>query len=346
MNPAPVDMMEAVVAVDGGNSKTDVAVVRLDGTVLSVSRSAGYRPQKLGNDKAAQGLRALILEGIKAAGSPRILHLGVYVANADYPAEEAELQQRIVGWDLAQTVGVGNDTLALLRSGSTERFGVAVVCGAGINCVGVGRNGEVARFAAIGRMSGDWGGGLDLALEIMFHATRAEDGRGPATVLSGMVSSHFGLSSALEVAQAIHLGLVDQSRLHELVPLLFPAAERGDSLAADLVSRQADEVVALASAALHRTGLADTHATVVLGGGVLSARAPALNNTISERLATSHPLAHTIVPDQPPLFGSILLAFDKVPLSREERHLATERVSKTLRPTQLTNAANTRAASS
>ena len=38
-------------------------------------------------------------------------------------------------------VVVGNDTLALLRAGTERGWGVAVVCGAGINCVGVGPDG-------------------------------------------------------------------------------------------------------------------------------------------------------------------------------------------------------------
>ena len=53
---------------------------------------------------------------------------------------------------------------------------MAVVCGAGINCVGMRPDGRTARFPALGRFSGDWGGGWALAEEALYHAARAADG--------------------------------------------------------------------------------------------------------------------------------------------------------------------------
>ena len=54
---------------------------------------------------------------------------------------------------------VDNDTFAVLRAGTERGWGVAVVCGAGINCVGVSPDGRHARFPALGTITGDWGGG-------------------------------------------------------------------------------------------------------------------------------------------------------------------------------------------
>jgi hypothetical protein len=57
--------------------------------------------------------------------------------------------------------------LRLLRAGLDDRRGVAVVCGAGINCAGLLPDGTTARFAAVGHISGDWGGGGNLWQEAM-----------------------------------------------------------------------------------------------------------------------------------------------------------------------------------
>ncbi len=43
-----------------------------------------------------------------------------------------------------------------------------MVCGAGINCVGVREDGTTVRFAALGHISGDWGGGGHLWQEAMW----------------------------------------------------------------------------------------------------------------------------------------------------------------------------------
>ena len=58
-----------------------------------------------------------------------------------------------------------------------------MICGAGINCTGVLPDGTTVRFAAVGHISGDWGGGGHLWQEAMWWAARAEDGRGPDTAL-------------------------------------------------------------------------------------------------------------------------------------------------------------------
>ena len=57
---------------------------------------------------------------------------------------------------------VRNDTFAVLRAGTERPWGVAVVCGYGTNCSGIGPDGRSFRFPAFGEISGDWGGGQDI----------------------------------------------------------------------------------------------------------------------------------------------------------------------------------------
>ena len=67
-------------------------------------------------------------------------------------------------------------------------------------------DGRTARFPAIGRISGDWGGGSGLAEEAMWFAARAEDGRGEPTELARTLPAHFGLDSMYALIEALHLG--------------------------------------------------------------------------------------------------------------------------------------------
>jgi N-acetylglucosamine kinase-like BadF-type ATPase len=106
----------------------------------------------------------------------------------------------------------------MLRAGTERGWGVAVVCGAGINCVGVGPDGRHVRFPALGSISGDWGGGFDVGLAALSAAARGEDGRGPRTELERVVPEHFRLESPSALAEAIHLGSIPLRRLVELPP--------------------------------------------------------------------------------------------------------------------------------
>ncbi|TDD31326.1 ATPase [Actinomadura sp. KC06] len=303
-----------LVAVDGGNSKTDAAVVGDGGELLATVRGDGFRPQLDGLDTALDALSAVIDAALRRAGAlpGEVAHLAAYMANVDLPGEEERLEKLLLGRGAAASVAVGNDTFALLRSAVTAGWGVAVVCGAGINCAGVGPDGRTARFPSLGPHTGDWGGGGSLGRAALWHGIRGEDGRGPRTALTGAVASYFGVERAIDVGLGIHLGEFDEGRLTELAPVLIDAAEAGDEVAREVVARLAGEVAVLGSVALRRLGLLDEPADVVLGGGILAARRPLLMDAVAARYAELAPHARLLVPEDPPLLGAALLALDHV----------------------------------
>ena len=258
----------AVLAVDGGNSKTDLALVGADGSLLSLVRGPLSSPQHLGVEGCLEVLDGLLTEAIGEHDGKIADVASLLLAGVDFPAEEeavrAAVEQR--GW--ARRVYVDNDTFAVLRAGTERGWGVAVTCGAGINCVGVAPDGRHARFPALGEITGDWGGGYDLGLTAVYAAARSEDGRGPRTSLEHAVPAHFGLETPSKLAEAIHFGQISQRRVIELAPIVLAEAA-DDAVAAEIVQRLASEVVALARVALKRLGLTNEPAEVLLGGGVL-----------------------------------------------------------------------------
>ena len=94
----------------------------------------------------------------------------------------------------------------MLRAGTESGSGIAITCGAGINCVGVGPDGTHVRFPALGEITGDWGGGHDVGLAGLWAAARSEDGRGPKTELEQLIPEHFGYATPLQLARALHGG--------------------------------------------------------------------------------------------------------------------------------------------
>ncbi|MGW2926134.1 N-acetylglucosamine kinase [Streptomyces fungicidicus] len=304
--------MGLILAVDAGNSKTDVAVVNHDGEVLATARGEGFRPPAVGLDTAMSALTATVTRALATAGTPTVSHVSACLANADLPIEEEQLTAALTHRGWGTTVDVRNDTFAILRAGVTEPRGVAVVCGAGINCVGMHPDGRTARFPALGRFSGDWGGGWALAEEALFHAARASDGRGEPTALAHALPRHFGLPDMPALIEALHLGHVAPARRHELAPVLFAVAATGDGVALTVIDRQAEEIVTMAVVALTRLGLLDEPAPVLLGGGVLAARDPRLEGRIRALLAERAPEAEPRVVTSRPVLGAALLGLDRM----------------------------------
>jgi N-acetylglucosamine kinase-like BadF-type ATPase len=313
----------AVLAIDAGNSKTDVAVVSADGTVCGTARGGPFRPDRVGAAAAVAGLAPLVDKARSDAGldgpGPFARHVSACLANADLPIEHEALESAIATHRWGHSIEVFNDTFALLRAGLDEPRGVAVVCGAGINCAGLLPDGRTARFAAVGHISGDWGGGGNLWQEAMWWAARAVDGRGPATALSDALPRHAGLTTMEELIEAVHLGRLSETDCMELTPVLFAVAAEGDEVASDLVRRQAEEVVALAVAAMRRLDVLGEPIPVVLGGGVLTAGHAQLMDEIERRLADAAPLAEPRVVRTPPVVGAALLGLDRIGASTEVR---------------------------
>ncbi|MFF1571956.1 N-acetylglucosamine kinase [Leifsonia sp. NPDC058292] len=298
-----------VIAVDGGGSKTDAVAIDLDGTVLAGVRGTTSSPHIVGVTRAVSLIDGLIGELLTRIGPRTLAATGVYVSGIDLPAEVTAFRAAIADRAWADAV-IDNDLFALLRAGTDEPDAVAVVCGTGINCVGVRADGEVVRYPSLGMISGDWGGGWHLGEQALWHAARAVDGRGPATTLVSAIPLVFGLDSLPSVIEALHFERIPNSDLSLVSPAVFEAARAGDAVAASLVDRQAEEIVAFAVATLRRLDLLDRPVPVVLGGGVIGAGDDRLLTAIERGLTESAPLTRIELVTAAPILGAALLALE------------------------------------
>jgi N-acetylglucosamine kinase-like BadF-type ATPase len=304
-----------VLAVDGGNVKTDLALTDATGALLAFVRGPRSSPQSIGLDRSIDLLESMRAQALAHAGldqdalMPAIAQ--IMIAGADLPEEFDALRAAISPRRWATSLVVDNDTFALLRAGTDRGWGVAVVCGGGINCVGIARDGRRTTFPALGPITGDWGGGYDIGLAALSAAARGADGRGPRTLLETAVPRHFGLETPLDVARAIHLGELRSERIGELPPVAFALTDE-DAVAAGIVARLADEVVALASTALRRLDLSSAEPEIVLGGGVLRTASAPMLERISRGIHETAPAAELVVVRSAPVLGAILLGLDAV----------------------------------
>jgi N-acetylglucosamine kinase-like BadF-type ATPase len=311
-------MTTALLAVDGGNSKTDVALLDIRGSVLAAVRGPGSSPHYLGLEGSMQLVDALIASACDDAdirseteGNRQIAEFGAwFMAGADLPSEERALHRAIDRLGRTPRNSVANDTFAILRAGADEGWGVAVVVGAGINCVGRSPDGRRARFPALGDITGDWGGGTDIGMAALGVAVRAEDGRTRPTRLCRDIADHFQRRRATDVAIALHQDQFHEKRLRELCPLVVAAAEADDDAAIAILNRQADEVVSFVVAAIRRLRIARLAVPVVLGGSIMTALAPRFVTRIEVGVQQVARTARCGVCYDRPIVGAALAALD------------------------------------
>ncbi|HWH24779.1 MAG TPA: BadF/BadG/BcrA/BcrD ATPase family protein [Candidatus Limnocylindria bacterium] len=309
-------MTAAVLAVDGGNSKTDVALVSADGRLLATVRGGTVSHQVIGLAAGAAQLEQLIdaahaRAGLAPASGPP--ELGVFcVAGADFASDERQLRAEFARRRLAGEVIVFNDTFAALRAGARSGWGVVLICGQGVNGAALAANGRTHRFAGIGPLSGDWGGGGALGEAALGAAIRARDGRGSRTSLERAVAGHFGLRTPERVMIAVYEGRMSRRRLSELAPVVFAQAEAGDAVARAIVDRLADELALMAVALIRRLRATRREVEVVLAGGVFTATDPVFYARLTEGVQRVAAAARLVKLDVPPVAGAALLGLDRL----------------------------------
>ncbi len=312
---SPTTAHPRVVAVDGGASKTDVWIVDAEGTLLGRARGAGSNHQLSGLDGAMDAMDATIQSAMADAdldNDALPAAIGVYcLAGVDFDVDEQKIGGAVDARGWTDTGLVRNDTMAVLRAGSESGWGVAVVCGSGLNCVGLGPDGTVERFPSLAELSGDFApGGSWLGVRALGLALRSRDGRGGSTVLAELVPAHFERPDPESVLLGVYTGEIPYVRLFELAPVCLKAAEGGDRVAIEAVDFLADEVAAMVMAAIGRLGVAADAPEVVLGGGLFDSTYGGLASRIRSVVSAAAPAANYRRLDAPPVLGSALLGLD------------------------------------
>ena len=294
--------MGLILGVDGGGSKTVIAVATAEGELVASLRGPGTNSHAIGAVAVADVIGAML--GDAAAALP-VDQAVLYLCGADVPADIAELEAAIRPRGWSRKLTVDNDTFAVLRAGTDAPNAIAVICGTGINALGRRADGRIARYPSLGWETGDWGGAEMLGREVLRLAARAEDGRGEPTVLRELVREHFGAAKVEDVGADVHYKRLPMSRLAELAPAVIDAADEGDAVAWSLVDLLATEIVLMTIRTLNDLGLKE--ADVVLGGGMLHGGEGLLYQLVAERL----PLGAIPVPAQDePVLGAALAALD------------------------------------
>jgi N-acetylglucosamine kinase-like BadF-type ATPase len=309
----------AVLAVDGGNSKADVALVAADGSLIGAVRGPTISHQATSLAEGARRLASLVAlarggEDIgrsgQGAGRPSIaVHC---VAGADYPSDVRQLERAYAAAAPAGETLILNDTFGALRAGATRPWGIVLICGQGINAAAVGLDGRRVRFAAVGDLSGDWGGAGAIGMDGLGAAVRGRDGRGPRTALERTIPAAVGLARPDAVTHAYYAGRLDQRRIGELAPTVFATAAAGDPVARSIVDHLADELATMAIALARRAHLVRREPEIVLAGGTFRTDESGFHARLRARIDDGIPGAVIRRLTAPPVAGAALIGLDRL----------------------------------
>lgn len=305
--------MSYVVGVDGGGSQTTAVVADLDGRLVGKGHAGGSNHQGPGIEAALRQVQLAVDAALDAAqvSSSAVEFIQYGLAGADRPRDFTILRPALAtlpfaAWDVVSDAWQG------LRAGTDDYIGVSLVCGSGTNAIGRNANGMEVQVGGFGYAFGDAAGGRDLAVETFRAAVRAWQRREEETTLTERVCAHLGLPDM----EAVYNKFLDEdlSVPLSLALVVHQAADAGDAVSQRILGQMGFELGSAANAVLHHLDVKPQQSLpVVLVGSVLQkGKSPFLLEALEDTVKSRYPHVFLSQLDVPPVFGSVLLALDRI----------------------------------
>ena len=288
-----------VIGIDGGGTKTRLAVCAPDGTLLRRETLGAFNLSAIGED----GFRRRTEEILALCGDMRgcgaICVGGAGVSGA---AAGEILRAELAAHGFAgKLLLCGDHEIAL--AGAMQTPGCVLIAGTGSVCYGKNAAGETFRCGGGGHIIDDPGSGYTLGRDALAAALRTEDGRLSENALHAAVMDAVGGHDIQGIFDFVYFSRRGKSDIAALAPLVLRCAEQGDAVSLAILRRGAAELARLVSAVTGRLGL-DKKSPCALAGGLL-AENNIYRRTVCEALA---PFCRPAKPEHGALFGAVQLA--------------------------------------
>lgn len=290
----------AILAIDGGGTKTLVALADRSGMILRLARGAGINPM---DNPHWQAHYDAVLAPFREALP------GIAGAVAALPAygELAPLSRAQEEATAARLPGIAcrvlNDVEAAHIGAFAGGAGVLILAGTGSMAWASDGRGRQIRVGGWGDAFGDEGSAYWIGLEAIRRASHAIDGRLDAPGFVTALFDHLGLDPAdpLDALTGWHSGLAHpRSEIAALAPWIDRRADAGDPTAQAILDAAADHLAAHVAAALKRIGTAEAPPWSFAGGVFCSHR---LLDALTRKIGTA-----PRPPILPPIGGALLRA--------------------------------------
>ena len=296
-------MNKTIIAIDGGATKTAMTVCDAAGFELYNVTSSGSNYQAIGEKNVADILTNLLTD---AANNLHDWHIdaAVFAIAGIDTAKDLEIVQAIVERSISncplkiEHYVVENDVEATLKGLTSEQPGALLISGTG--AIAYGYDGkQIVRAGGWGHRAGDEGSGYWIGQQVARAIFKAADGRGPKTLLTGLVLAALSLDSAEQLSNHLYNDTYTNARLASLGSLLQGAYEAGDDVACIIADEAAHELCLLAQTIVQRLNVHSEPFPFYLNGGVLKNNACIYNLFLSKMQALYPQVTFQLCDEQP-----------------------------------------------
>jgi N-acetylglucosamine kinase-like BadF-type ATPase len=298
-----------VLGIDAGGTKTVCLLADDQGRIVSEARRSGANLQAVGELEVEKVLHEVMEEAIgERSVMPAVVCLGI--AGVDRPDDSAVIRGIMKRIGYKARIVVVNDALVALEAGAPGKPGVVVISGTGSISYGRDANGKAARSGGWGYVLGDEGSGYWIGRAALRAVLREADRRGPATILSGLLLEHFGVTEAQGLIHHVYNTNLKPSAIGALATCVQAAFSQGDEVAVGILRGAANELEASALSVARRLELIGQPFVFILAGGIFRA-VPWLQQELERRLPIAAPGSDVRPLDREPATGAVAIALQE-----------------------------------
>lgn len=305
--------MRYYLGLDAGGTKTFCLVGDEAGRVLGFGRAGTGNYEGYGLAAADKEIRRAVDTALQEAGLTlsSLSGVGMGVAGADIPEDYVMLEEELFAPLFGAIPRVfRNDSMAGLRGGTRDPFGIVIACGTGCVCAGINRAGEETRVGGINEDFGDMVSGSSLGTEGLKAVWRYRDDVIGKTLLVDKFLERSGCRDVEELFYKMYKRQITYVDLEPMAKLVFDAAYEGDNAASDILEWGGRYLGKMVNACAHRINMCRDTFDVVMAGSVFKGISPVLVDAMSTVIHRECPHARMVMPLFEPVVGGLLLGME------------------------------------
>jgi N-acetylglucosamine kinase-like BadF-type ATPase len=301
--------MTYFLGLDGGGSKTEAIVVDEDLQILGEGRAGPSNHLRVGIDEATREVKRAIVEATTSAG----IQLGQIdfgycgIAGSDHPKHRATMVEAVRRFFPHGRFTVDSDARIALTGAVGFGPGVVVISGTGSVAFGRNESDAEARAGGWGPTLGDEGSAYSIARKGLVAVARALDGRGPTTLMSDILCTHYGVCDPAELTYMVYAPNIHADDIALYLRLVVEAARQDDAVAKEILKAEAAELANAVIAVVRNLKMFEQEFPLAYVGGAFKA-GDLLLDPFSAFVLEKVPGAKIQPPREKPVYGAARLA--------------------------------------
>ncbi|HHY99171.1 MAG TPA: hypothetical protein GX509_10580 [Firmicutes bacterium] len=301
-----------IAGFDCGGSKTRCVICDIDGKIIG----EGYGGRGNVSQVGIADVTKPIKEALKmAADATQIDSLDLERTVVGMAGISAVTEKELLIDEISRAAQGGKvilvgDAAIALAGAIPEMVGIIVIAGTGSNIYGQNQEGRSAQAGGWGPLMGDEGSGYDLGRRALQAVALAADGRGPATLLTKLVTAHFKVDSPSGLIGAVYHPLLTSKDVAAIAKYVFEAASSGDTVAGEIIKECSKALVLGIKTVASSLGM-EGDIRVSYAGGIFQHN-PSYISALSDGLKSELPSAHLVPPTYEPVIGAVLIGLKDI----------------------------------